>query len=51
MAEARSLGLSLTEVSEHARYSREWVRKATARVNDEQDSPPGTDDESDHASE
>jgi hypothetical protein len=48
VAEARDLGCSLTEVAEHTRYSREWVRKATARVHDGREAPGG-DDDVDHA--
>ncbi len=51
VAEARDLGHSLTVVSEHARYSREWVRKATARINGEQGAAPQVGDEMDHAPE
>ncbi|MFJ9740850.1 hypothetical protein [Streptomyces sp. NPDC101166] len=51
VAEARDVGHSLTVVSEHARYSREWVRKATARVKDEQDTALRAGDEMDHAPE
>lgn len=51
VAEARAFGCSLTVVSEHARYSREWVRKATARINGEQGTAPQVGDEIDHAPE
>jgi len=51
VAEARDVGCSLTVVAEHAGYSREWVRKATARVNDERGSVTGENDELSHTSE
>jgi 16S rRNA C967 or C1407 C5-methylase (RsmB/RsmF family) len=51
VAEARDLGCSLTVVAEHARYSREWVRKATARVTDDRGSTPEGDDEVRHVPE
>lgn len=51
VAEARELGCSLTIVSEHARYSREWVRKATARFHDQQGAATRVGDELDHATE
>lgn len=51
VAEARDIGYSLTVVAEHARYSREWVRKATARINSEQGPALQVGDEVDHATE
>lgn len=36
MAGARSAGVSLTEISAHTPYSREWVRRITTRVATEQ---------------
>jgi hypothetical protein len=51
VAEARHAGCSLTVVSEHARYSREWVRKATARIADEGGVSLEGDDEVGHAPE
>jgi hypothetical protein len=38
IADARNAGIPLTAISEHTPYSREWVRKITARVNAERDS-------------
>jgi hypothetical protein len=51
VAEARDAGCSLTVVSEHARYSREWVRKATARIAEGRGAAPEGDDEVSHAPE
>lgn len=35
VADARSAGVSLTLISEHTPYSREWVRRIAARIADE----------------
>ncbi|MGW1399307.1 hypothetical protein ACWCRF_11665 [Streptomyces sp. NPDC002405] len=37
VADARTAGLSLTEISEHTPYSREWVRRIAAQVRAERD--------------
>jgi hypothetical protein len=51
VAEAHNSGISLTDVSVRAGYSREWVRKAVLRINDAQDISPHSTDELDHAPE
>ncbi|MFI9244177.1 hypothetical protein ACIGXF_16665 [Streptomyces sp. NPDC053086] len=51
VAEAHEAGISLTDVSVRAGYSREWVRKATMRIGDTQESALPAADDLDHATE
>lgn len=45
VADARAAGVSLTAISEHTPYSREWARKIAARIAAERSESAGSTDQ------